>query len=493
MSNNENRKFIRIFSKINVILQNRKKETSKIYFKKPSLKSILLSAACSLLIVDFIFRLIKIFNVSEVSVVENVGYLISLSVGLTAAFVALVMILNEKIFNFIKIISCPLIIIGIFGTYFAKNNLLLCISASVLGLGYGALFGCVVNLFLYSFDMSERLIFCLILIFLFFSYSFYNNIFSSEFIQMLILPFIICLFTMIMFIFCKNYFVIERKSEIIPVYSFALLISIIFIVFFNQAFIGTAELKIHQSGITEFKSFYSNTYYIGFLLCCALCVPIFLYSKKSLMVILILYFIAVFWGHQLTIFNEVFDQEVVFWRQCADVAYGFSTSMGYIIVLMAAAKILDDKATKFNLFYTIICFVCFAFSSMFLRKVLLQVDIRIIAIVMMIVNIVISLVLIVMNLLGYLETRSNKNSPIGEIDRNLPKYNLINPNDVLTPKEKIVFDLLLEGLTLRQIAGELGMKYDSVNFHYKNIYRKLEVNSKIELIIRYGETSKKLI
>lgn len=493
MSNNENRKFFRIFSKINVILQNRKKETSKIYFKKPSLKSILLSAACSLLIVDFIFRLIKIFNVSEVSVVENVGYLISLSVGLTAAFVVFVMILNEKIFNFIKIISCPLIIIGIFGTYFAKNNLLLCISASVLGLGYGALFGCVVNLFLYSFDMSERLIFCLILIFLFFSYSFYNNIFSSEFIQMLILPFIICLFTMIMFIFCKNYFVIERKSEIIPVYSFALLISIIFIVFFNQAFIGTAELKIHQSGITEFKSFYSNTYYIGFLLCCALCVPIFLYSKKSLMVILILYFIAVFGGHQLTIFNEVFDQEVVFWRQCADVAYGFSTSMGYIIVLMAAAKILDDKATKFNLFYTIICFVCFAFSSMFLRKVLLQVDIRIIAIVMMIVNIVISLVLIVMNLLVYLVTRSTKNSPIGEIDRNLPKYNLINPNDVLTPKEKIVFDLLLEGLTLRQIAGELGMKYDSVNFHYKNIYRKLEVNSKIELIIRYGETSKKLI
>mgnify|MGYP004586177397 CR=1 FL=1 len=41
-------------------------------------------------------------------------------------------------------------------------------------------------------------------------------------------------------------------------------------------------------------------------------------------------------------------------------------------------------------------------------------------------------------------------------------------------------------MTLRQIAGELGMKYDSVNFHYKNIYRKLEVNSKIELILRYG-------
>ena len=27
------------------------------------------------------------------------------------------------------------------------------------------------------------------------------------------------------------------------------------------------------------------------------------------------------------------------------------------------------------------------------------------------------------------------------------------------------------GLTLRQIAGELKMKYDAVNFHYKNIYK----------------------
>ena len=58
---------------------------------------------------------------------------------------------------------------------------------------------------------------------------------------------------------------------------------------------------------------------------------------------------------------------------------------------------------------------------------------------------------------------------------------------MLTKKEKIVFELLLEGLTLRQIAGELACKYDAVNFHYKNIYRKLEVNSKIELIIRYGK------
>ena len=100
------------------------------------------------------------------------------------------------------------------------------------------------------------------------------------------------------------------------------------------------------------------------------------------------------------------------------------------------------------------------------------------------------MVVFVLNLLGYLETRNTKDTPVGEIDRNKPKYNVIDPAVVLTPKEKVVFDFLLEGLTLRQIAGELGMKYDSVNFHYKNIYKKLEVNSKIELIIRYGDQNK---
>ena len=62
-----------------------------------------------------------------------------------------------------------------------------------------------------------------------------------------------------------------------------------------------------------------------------------------------------------------------------------------------------------------------------------------------------------------------------------------NPYELLTNKEIIVFEQLLLGNTLRQIAGELHMKYDTVNFHYKNIYRKLDVNSRIELIVRYGK------
>lgn len=58
---------------------------------------------------------------------------------------------------------------------------------------------------------------------------------------------------------------------------------------------------------------------------------------------------------------------------------------------------------------------------------------------------------------------------------------------LLTSRESEVFKFLLAGNTLRQIAGELKIGYTTVNFHYKNIYKKLRVNSRIELIKKYGK------
>ena len=98
----------------------------------------------------------------------------------------------------------------------------------------------------------------------------------------------------------------------------------------------------------------------------------------------------------------------------------------------------------------------------------------------------VTLVVLLVHVSVRFDLRLVKQTSKVENEQNLNKQKILNPEDVLTKKEKVIFDLLLEGLTLRQIAGELSMKYDTVNFHYKNIYRKLEVNSKIELFLRYG-------
>ncbi|NLW79163.1 MAG: helix-turn-helix transcriptional regulator [Ruminococcaceae bacterium] len=57
----------------------------------------------------------------------------------------------------------------------------------------------------------------------------------------------------------------------------------------------------------------------------------------------------------------------------------------------------------------------------------------------------------------------------------------------LTPREGEVFDGLMRGQKLQEIADELGVKYSTVNTHYKNVYKKLGVASRAECLIRYAD------
>lgn len=63
---------------------------------------------------------------------------------------------------------------------------------------------------------------------------------------------------------------------------------------------------------------------------------------------------------------------------------------------------------------------------------------------------------------------------------------------MLTPREADLFRLLLEGYTLKESAKELSVKYSTANTHMTAIYKKLRVNSRAELIIKYGDIGKSL-
>ena len=45
---------------------------------------------------------------------------------------------------------------------------------------------------------------------------------------------------------------------------------------------------------------------------------------------------------------------------------------------------------------------------------------------------------------------------------------------------------MLHGYSTRQIAAEVGVKFDTAKFHIKNIYKKLSIGSKSELFVRFG-------
>lgn len=56
----------------------------------------------------------------------------------------------------------------------------------------------------------------------------------------------------------------------------------------------------------------------------------------------------------------------------------------------------------------------------------------------------------------------------------------------LSLREKQVVLLLLQGLTLRQIAPELGLTFSTVSTYSKAIYKKLGINSRAELFLLFG-------
>lgn len=60
---------------------------------------------------------------------------------------------------------------------------------------------------------------------------------------------------------------------------------------------------------------------------------------------------------------------------------------------------------------------------------------------------------------------------------------------LLSRREKEVVTLLLQGKSNKQIALLLGVSERTVEFHLKNIYAKLQVNSRVELILKLGKAT----
>ena len=57
----------------------------------------------------------------------------------------------------------------------------------------------------------------------------------------------------------------------------------------------------------------------------------------------------------------------------------------------------------------------------------------------------------------------------------------------LSKREMDVFAQLLTDKTQAQIADDMFISHSSVHFHCKNIYKKLEINSRKQLLIKYRE------
>ncbi len=72
--------------------------------------------------------------------------------------------------------------------------------------------------------------------------------------------------------------------------------------------------------------------------------------------------------------------------------------------------------------------------------------------------------------------------------REYDKLLIIHPElSALSPREMEIFEKLLSDKTLSEIATEMYITYSSVHFHCKNIYRKLSISNRKQLLIKYKD------
>lgn len=53
----------------------------------------------------------------------------------------------------------------------------------------------------------------------------------------------------------------------------------------------------------------------------------------------------------------------------------------------------------------------------------------------------------------------------------------------LTPKEAQIAQLVIKGFSAKKIADELKISSNTISYHMKNIYQKLNINTRVELVI----------
>jgi DNA-binding NarL/FixJ family response regulator len=60
----------------------------------------------------------------------------------------------------------------------------------------------------------------------------------------------------------------------------------------------------------------------------------------------------------------------------------------------------------------------------------------------------------------------------------------------LSDREKEILDLLVKGFNYKQIADQIFLSPETVRWHLKNIYEKLQVHSRTEAVVKYMQAEK---
>lgn len=385
-------------------------------------------------------------------------------------------------------ISIPVVIVFFIFSFIIRGRLVVLglISTIMIAAGIGIIASAAVLLFIYSLNSTERLVSSFFLVGSLVIYFVFERACSlvHPYLGSFVLPLLIMCALYLTLFFVDPYDVTElevREEKItwLPVLTMVIMVAIYII--FTAIFTG---IKVPANLVNPIWT--NAFFYIGVFLGLVVVVILHFFNRYAIFLAWIIWAIFTTVAYQFGM-SALLNGNSGLLYYLMYLTIGFANIVGAFTSIMMVGKLFEDKThIRVLKVVSIILGVCLLIS----RIVVLYIrgtQMTNLFSVMQFVSLFMTVAIVSYMIYAFLQWRSRPVAKIEPAKTAEPESIYVNPYNVLTPKETKVFELLLMGLTLRQIAGELKMKYDAVNFHYKNIYKKLEVNSKIELILRYGQ------
>jgi DNA-binding CsgD family transcriptional regulator len=225
-------------------------------------------------------------------------------------------------------------------------------------------------------------------------------------------------------------------------------------------------------------------YYIGGLVGCLTFVSIYAFSKKAFIWIGNISFSSIAMGLLCNAFmGEVPGLAIAF-----AVFLGIGSTMGminmYYIIAVVGKKYNNMRYLRLSIFFI---GICGGISGIVVGNLIHSINTSEITMIASIVSVAFMMIFMMLSpLLSQTQYYNDwaKDSEKIEIDNEqLDMFKKFQ----LSRREIEVCKLLLEGYTLRQVSAMLSIAYSTVNTYCTSAYRKLEINSRTELLILFKD------
>jgi len=241
------------------------------------------------------------------------------------------------------------------------------------------------------------------------------------------------------------------------------------------------------------KIIYSLPYGLGNFVSIVIIVIIMLLINRSALYGWLMFLVFSLFGLSLLIF----DSPVAHFS--GSLIYGLGDGLGYIIIYyLCAGAIKRSKSLKMFRIYCLVFFIeYFVISGIYSQIFETYAGSN----HLLALTIVLSLCSICFLLIPLMQIKlfktdwtdgihlSDTSHPVSKkYIASLEETEAININDNLnlTCREKDIFTMLLTGMAPKEIAFTLKISNNTVDFHRKNMYRKLNIQSRAELFAKYS-------